>query len=564
MAPVYSLDDRRVADPAVGGSKAAALALARAAGLPVAPGSVVPVDVGTPVLRAGAVILADRGRSAAVLDVSETVLTDGLARRLGSICRGLGGRTIVRSSSIHDLDPRWSGAFGTYGDVSPGEMPAAVRGCWASAFSRGVLHRCETMGVLPQDLRIAILIQPWVRFDHGGTAIAHDDGSVDVVWAAAPPSDVVSGRSVAVTTRVAPDDDVEGDTGPLVRRVARLTRAARAATGEASIEWGAVRGDVALLQVRRAVPPPSVTVDPARQNLPPLPETAERLAVVVSSHPGSLADRLVVPWALALKELPPSRRIDVHDPAAALPTILADAEELTAAAWGLDADVASVEAQRVLRAARGPDPAESFGRLGRLRPVDPAVARRILGLVEGLGQALVARGALSRPDQIWRLTAAELGRAVENPYAAPERLGPAPWEPFVADVVMRNGRADLGTAVGAGVGAGRVHVPDPMSPGWRPGPRAILAVPEPLSRLSPLLWGAAGLVCAGGGAGAHLFEVARSLGVPSVIGVDLAPSVGSLAAVDGDRGLVAVLPGARPWVSNGRDVNMSPDRSRCR
>jgi phosphocarrier protein FPr len=51
-------------------------------------------------------------------------------------------------------------------------------------------------------------------------------------------------------------------------------------------------------------------------------------------------------------------------------------------------------------------------------------------------------------------------------------------------------------------------------------------------------------VSTGGSSGAHLFEVARSLGVPAVIGVD--PTVsggdGSLVAVDGDAGVVSVLP----------------------
>jgi signal transduction protein with GAF and PtsI domain len=52
----------------------------------------------------------------------------------------------------------------------------------------------------------------------------------------------------------------------------------------------------------------------------------------------------------------------------------------------------------------------------------------------------------------------------------------------------------------------------------------------------------------GGTSGAHLFEVARSLGVPAVIGPEIEADAGalgergSLVAVDGDTGRVWILP----------------------
>jgi phosphoenolpyruvate-protein kinase (PTS system EI component) len=55
-------------------------------------------------------------------------------------------------------------------------------------------------------------------------------------------------------------------------------------------------------------------------------------------------------------------------------------------------------------------------------------------------------------------------------------------------------------------------------------------------------------VTSGGTSGAHLFEVARSLGVPAVIGpeiwadADTLGESGSLVAVDGDTGRVSILP----------------------
>jgi phosphoenolpyruvate-protein kinase (PTS system EI component) len=72
----------------------------------------------------------------------------------------------------------------------------------------------------------------------------------------------------------------------------------------------------------------------------------------------------------------------------------------------------------------------------------------------------------------------------------------------------------------------------------------VLVTPLPLPHLAPLLWHCAALVTTGGTSGAHLFEVARSLGVPAVVGADLGAlvEVGSLVAVDGDAGPVSVVP----------------------
>lgn len=57
-----------------------------------------------------------------------------------------------------------------------------------------------------------------------------------------------------------------------------------------------------------------------------------------------------------------------------------------------------------------------------------------------------------------------------------------------------------------------------------------------------MLWGAAGLLVERGSPGAHLFEVARALGVPAVIGPLLEVGEGDLVAVDGTTGLVHVAP----------------------
>jgi phosphoenolpyruvate-protein kinase (PTS system EI component) len=56
-----------------------------------------------------------------------------------------------------------------------------------------------------------------------------------------------------------------------------------------------------------------------------------------------------------------------------------------------------------------------------------------------------------------------------------------------------------------------------------------------------MLWDAAALVVARGGPAAHVFEVARSLGVPAVMGIDLSAQGPALVTVDGSSGVVSVL-----------------------
>jgi phosphoenolpyruvate-protein kinase (PTS system EI component) len=70
-------------------------------------------------------------------------------------------------------------------------------------------------------------------------------------------------------------------------------------------------------------------------------------------------------------------------------------------------------------------------------------------------------------------------------------------------------------------------------------------------QLASLLWEAAGLVARTGSEGAHLFEVARSLGLPSVIGVDPGAADDRVIAVNGNDGTVSVLEASR---SEWRDM----------
>jgi len=107
-------------------------------------------------------------------------------------------------------------------------------------------------------------------------------------------------------------------------------------------------------------------------------------------------------------------------------------------------------------------------------------------------------------------------------------------------VAEERGRTMRGWAASTGIGAGRAFRLDGRS--WSsPPPRTVLVVPAPAPQLASLIWGAAGLVATTGSEGAHLFEVARSLGVPAILGVDACVGPEDIVAVNGDAGTVSVL-----------------------
>ena len=126
------------------------------------------------------------------------------------------------------------------------------------------------------------------------------------------------------------------------------------------------------------------------------------------------------------------------------------------------------------------------------------------------------------------------------------------WMPLLAATVLGRGEHVPGRPGAPGVAAGLLVA---CRPHERPaGDRgdAILLVDRPLPALAPLLFAARGVIARTGAAGSHLAEVARSLGVPMVLGcrperVTGAPPVADgafLAAIDGSTGDVAFLPTA--------------------
>jgi phosphohistidine swiveling domain-containing protein len=561
-----ALDDPAARDPAVVGGKAAGLAAAADAGLPVLPGWIVPLETSAAAIAAGAHALERSGPPGAYLAAMDTAVPT-LMREPPSWSGTVGGEPgpfVVRSSTRRDDDGRWSGAFASYLDVDAEELPTAIRGCWASAFTGDVLGRCRETGADVATLRIGVLIQPFLRFDAGGTARVRPDGGVDVAAAEGGPAGVVGGRRGRAVT-VAADGRIDCEPGSpamasTVTAAAALARRAAASAAATHIEWGAMGRDVYLLQLGPAPvqETSSGEAPPAATPIPAGPD-AERVARLVTTFSGPLADELVVPWALGAGAVEiaslriaeaAARTADAVvgvDPSAALAEARSLAADETARVWGTTPAIARDRAATVVRLLLEGRLDEGTRRIAGLEAPDPAAAGLIVELVRGVGDVLAATGLLPAARLVWRLTGPELDRAIAG--ARPVlRSGPGRWEPFVADVVRSGGRGSQAVAVSPGIGAGPLRPLRGLRTLGRPGPREVLVAPLPLPHLAPLLWHCAALVTTGGTSGAHLFEVARSLGVPAVIGADpdAIGEAGALVAVDGDTGIVSVLPELEP------------------
>ncbi len=551
MRRLVSLEDPRARDEGTAGAKAAGLARARAAGLPVLPGWVLPSGEAGDAAAAGSAALARSGPAAACLAVAGLRLDADLLAELARATDELGGSVIVRSSTSFDDDARWSGAFATYHEVTEKDLAAAVLGCWASAFTRDVVARADRMGTLPESAGIAVLVQPWVAFETGGTASRRPDGSTVVALAPCGPAGLAGGGASGGRLEVSADGVVAGvaDAGraEMAVRVAALAAAVARETGHQTIEWGAAADGPVVLQTRPA------GIEAARSARRPsagVPDAAaETLARAASRFPAPLGEAFVLAWS-GSSEIPVVPAIEVDDPRAVHAELLELARRLTAQAWSfsgapIEPRAAARRAADAVRSVLGDGTGRGLEQLASLRPVDRADARRLLGLLGGMADAFVRDGRLPHRDLIWRISPEELDRAVWSDVPPPIRLGPDRWEPFVRRVIEGAGREVRGSAASPGGGAGRLVVGRAGSPSWVP--RRVLALTDPVPHAAPLLWGAAGVVSVRGGLGAHLFEVARSLGVPAVAGVDLTGvAPGTLVTVDGDEGSVWVWDEATP------------------
>lgn len=556
---VLALDDPAARDAAVVGAKAAGLAVAAAAGLPVLPGVVVPVCESAEVVRAAADALDAKGsgvqaRLAAMKIEPGPQLVSELRARLA----GFASPLIVRSSSPLEADGTWSGAFSSFHGITADDLPTAVRGCWGSAFSVSVLGRARETGTAPEQLGLAVLVQPELVPDIGGTARLKRDGSVLITSTRGPLLPLMEGHVEGSLSRIGPDgctstaDDV--DEG-LAQEVAALVRRVNEVLDHHLIEWAAVDGQVHLLQSIRSMEAPREARYVGELDTILATPVALRIAQLVQRFPGRLGHELVLPWAVAFGDGMPVPTPSEFEPAAALATARAEASALTAQIWDGSPRSASAEAERVLRLLRGDSPAETVNRLAQLPQPTPEKAAAILGHLEVVRLALRSAGVVNQDAAFWRLGPDDVHRALVEGHAVPEsRFGVDRWEPFLHGVVTAAGTSYTGIPAAPGAGAGRAHVVEQQSSNTSPQGRYVVVASRPVPALAPMLWSAAGLVTRAGTSAAHLIEFARSIGVPTVVGCDLPVLDGSsadpLIAVDGDHGRVSVL-----WTDDGEPPN---------
>jgi hypothetical protein len=305
--------------------------------------------------------------------------------------------------------------------------------------------------------------------------------------------------------------------------------------GANTMEWAEVDGDLFVLQLGR---PPRPEVSTTSFDLP---ESGDLLSLVrlLRRYPGAIGAAFVLPWALALRD--PTLLDDVlpqsmAHPEQALASARAIATELMLEVWGYDAAAAEAALAKLAG-----DPAAVLPLIQNLAPPNLHRAQEVVALVRGAGKALTGARVLRHPDDVWHLDSTAIGRSVG--VVAMDR-----WEPLQHFVVGARGLRVLATPGSPGRGFGRLlFVSRPNQVDCWPS-RAVIVVSEPLPQFAPLLWGSAGLIALNGGPAAHLFEVARSLGVPAVAGCQLDRHLGNgfdqgplAVALDGGEGWVATM-----------------------
>lgn len=536
---IVELDDEAALDPNVVGAKAAWLARGRRASLPVLPGFVITVAASGPLIRLGLELLRQRGSGAARMALSGAGLPEDVCAALNGAMKWT--RMAVRSSSVLEGSGEWSGAFTSYLDVGTEDLAKTITGCWASTFSVATLERYSRIGQEPMPM--GVMIQPFLAATGGGIAQV-SDSTVVIDSVAGHPVSLLSGHQRGRRSVVDRSNGcIIGFEADLVEAVARLAVDAHEETGANSMEWAAVGNEVFVLQLARSTRP---VVEEQAMVVPGHPDLL-RLARITRRFPGHLGAAMVLPWALAMVDsagLDHAAVVASKDLAAGLTEARRIASALTNHVW--QSSNGEQLASAALAELAG-DPARVLPVIGRLQTPSRADAARIIGLLRGVAVRLCELGNIGHPDEVWYLSNAY----VQSPTGAPKvplRLGMDRWEPLGAAVTEAHGLRSSGEAASAGIGLGRGHVvnePTGGLIGGEIGPRRVIIAREPIPHLAPLLWSAAGLVTLSGSPGAHLFESARSLGVPAVAAVDLDLTVlassGWAVSVDGTRGSVAVI-----------------------
>ena len=536
---ITSLDDRSSLDPLRVGGKAAALARARAAGAPVLSGFVVEGAASRAHMALGAKTLPLRGSGGARLAVAGEPIsfTDTL------ILAGedLGDRLVARSSTLLEDSGKWSGAFTSYLDLAPIDLPKAVVGCWASAFSVAALKRQEAAGIQAGSFPMSVLVQPSLSPTAGGWAKLAPDGTVVVRGAKGSPAPLlqgwVSGSEAWFDGSWKGDELIDLVGLDSLDTIRELLEVHGSQIGADTCEW-ALTDRVWALQFGKTAPAPQIP-ELRTERAPQVSGLVDLVEVLVLA-PGLLGEQSVLPWAIAgLPETEPSKE---EFGAATASEIRELSRELTAEVWGRTAESALRSFRDLmdrLGAGEIDHVVDVIGGLNRPEHADGAV---LLGKLRSLRQELVIRGVVADQRAAWQLDLDTIESALGGePATVPGRAGVGRWEPVIAAVVLSNGRIRSGTPASPGIGAGlRAHNTHPSrSP---ESARGVITAAQPIPALGPLLWDASAMVTSSGSPAAHLFEAARSLRVPAVCGLDLGEPTPEIVAVDGHTGTVATLP----------------------
>jgi hypothetical protein len=557
QAAAIALTDKHAQSAESVGAKAAHLAQAVQAGFPVLPGLVIPASMSTQPLRAP--LRAAQGGSvhAAQLSVPEPD-TDQLFAVRSAIRQLTDGSLAVRSSSPLEADARWSGAFTSFLDVNFAELPVAIRGVWASVVSPAVIGRALAQQIEISELSIAVLIQPFIAPDYGGTATVRGD-IVTVRGIAGSPAPLLSGWETGVAAVVDRNGAAAGDRAiallstAVVGAVADLAKALSLCLGYDSIEWAYINGQPVILQAgaadHRAASAEHHSASTVGR-IRPLPPSAVAAAAHVVRFAGALGEATILPLVLPDAHVPVSREAMATDAAHAA-NLWLGARQL--AARLLSARLGHLKnptsAVREMLAELQLDPARALESLAELPPVPSGSIADLVGRLEAIGGWLCRTGRLIDGRRIWTLSEVQLTKLI---LVADDATPPISsrathrWDGLLFDAVMAFGQSSEGESAAPGTGAGPVQYVDGGPRSERHLLRPVVVAPRPLPRLAPLLWQASALVTFGGSGAAHLVEVAASLGVPAVVACRAAEGLfldrqtrPQLAAVDGHAGIAA-------------------------
>lgn len=258
---MLTLDDGRALDPVIAGAKAAALARAKRAHLPVLDGLVIPVSASRTALAAGLRALESGNSGAARAAITRLTLDPSMEAEVVAGASRLGDRLVVRSSAPMEADGPWAGAFASYAELAPDEVVLGVLGCWASVFAPDPLGRMEATGVSPALEGMGVLVQAEIAPEFGGVATVDRAGTVTIVAIAGHPAAIVSGwergRGIVVDDAGArPAAAVDAIGHGRVASVAELARNVTAAIGARHIEWAEADGRLWLLQAQPRITGP--------------------------------------------------------------------------------------------------------------------------------------------------------------------------------------------------------------------------------------------------------------------------------------------------------------------